>query len=117
MTDKRMEKLVSLLANKTRAGELAWEEAEVPYAFLVSFTHGTARIEVRDSRTFQGNQEFILKVLNSNGVEVERVSDETLEINEAYSMMRSIYEGARRKAMNVDVALDSMIEDLESGFF
>ncbi|WP_202843108.1 hypothetical protein [Luteimonas saliphila] len=117
MTDKRLEKLVLLLAEKTDAGELPWEESEVSNAFHVSFTHGTARIEVRDSRQFAGDQEFILKIINSSGAEVERISDESSDVEGAYALMKKTYEGARRKAMQVDIAIDSMIDDLESGIF
>lgn len=117
MSDQRLLKLVSLLAQRTQANELLWEESEIPNAFSVSFTNGTARVEVRDSRAHRGDQEYVLKVLNSNGDEVERLSDESLDLDNSYAVMKGIYEGARRKAMGVDVAIDSMIDDLESGFF
>lgn len=117
MNNPKLEKLVRTLAEKTRLGELAWDESERSGVFQLPFSNSTVRIFTRESRAHRGDVEYVVAILNSLGAEVEEISDETLGVEWAFSIMKDLYEAARRKAMGVDVAIDSILDDLESGFY
>lgn len=117
MSGQKIVALAKTLAERTARGELDWEESERPGVFQLSFSNSSVRIYHRESRQQRGSREFVLSIHNSVGVEVEEVGDESLPVDDAFPMMRQMYEEARRKAMGVDTAIDSILEDLESGLF
>ncbi|NYZ61802.1 hypothetical protein [Luteimonas deserti] len=117
MSGQKLVALTRMLAERTERGELKWEESERPGVFQVSFSNSSVRILHRDSRLQRGSTEYVISIINSLGVEVDEIGDESMPTEGAYSLMKQMYEQARRKAMGVDTAIDSIIEDLESGIF
>lgn len=117
MSNPKLVKLVQLLADKTDRDELAWDESEKNGVFQLPFSNSTVRISARESRNHRGDTEYVIVILNAQGSEVEEVSDETLPLEGSFVIMKDLYEKARRKAMGVDRAIDSILDDLDSGIY
>ena len=83
-------------------------DSDVEGVFEVSFSDFSVRI-------FFKGQDYIVTIVNAFGDVVDTVKDP--DLNEFFSdpmkMMREIHEHARRKAMGIDAAIDSILEDLD----
>jgi hypothetical protein len=109
----RNAKLIDLLAAKQRQGKLAWEETERPKTFQVAFSQSAVRISERAGE--DDTDDIWISVFDEQGRLLEEFSDVDLknEVQSVYSKMYELYEAARRAALGVDKALDSLIDELD----
>ena len=108
----RQAKLVDLLDKKQREGKLSWETTEKVKIFQTAFTDYSVRITER--RNENGADDIFISVFNEEGDLLEEFSDLSVgsELPRAYETMSRLYESARREALGVDKALDSLLDEL-----
>lgn len=118
MSDEKITRLVYKLAANTSNGSLGWEETEREGVFQVSFSNSTVRIHCRESRQNRGEDEYVISIHNGIGIQVEEISDESVRgVENSFALFKNMYELARRKAIGLDQTIDSLLDDLDSGFF
>ncbi len=110
--------LVRRLFERTNDGELAWEEAKGADGFHVAFPQYAIVIARREARDEWGSasQRYVLSILNAQDRVVEEIGHEDLagSLQNPEKIMESLYEGARRRAMGVEEAFDSILSSLGS---
>lgn len=114
MADQKIYKLIQGLYAKTRNREVKWQKS-IDREFLASFNNYSVGIsEVVNRRT--GMADIHLKIYDSLGDEIENASDTDFDNDpdspEAYTMLEYVYENARRVALGVDTALDTLLMEL-----
>jgi hypothetical protein len=111
----KMVKVIQLLAERTEAGKIQWEETEASGAFQAAFATYSVRLSKRPSRDRDEADDIVLQIVNDDGTVVEEVSDVDMHarMENAYRTMKAIYDVARRTALGVEQALDALIGDLE----
>lgn len=116
------EKIINVAAricSATQAGTISWKGTELDDVFQVSFTNFSARISLRPSRSGIG-EEYILSILNEEGDLLEQLGDEdgrdSDESRYLFTILKDTHETARRQAMGVDQALDSILRELKDDF-
>ena len=117
MVDTKLLKLIQLLYKKALADEVTWETTVQSGVFEASFTAYSITVsEVRNRET--SDTDILLSIFNESGELVERTLDTDFagyrEEPSVYAMMSFIYNNARRTALGVDMALDSLLLELES---
>lgn len=111
MAISKTAQLVARLLYRTEEGEVKWEETETEGVYQVAFPEYSIRVYSRSYSNEDGNGEpyFGLAIFNDHGSLVEEVWDPTLDNEFTYHVLRKLYEGARRKAMGVEQALDNLL--------
>lgn len=114
MSYQKIADIITKVYERTNANLVEWEATEQQNKFQVSFANYSLRISVKENSLDPDDNDYIIYVINSYGEIVEEVSDEDLRqlLPDAFMKMKSIYELARRKAMGVDYALDSILDEL-----
>ena len=113
MSDERLLKLIQRLSDLTAKGRVAWKEAERGEAFLASFSGHSVSISVRKSRLSSDQSEYFIRILDQWGDTVEEVGDEDFQTEQVFTMLKQLFEKARRIARGVDVALDEILRELD----
>jgi hypothetical protein len=108
MADERLLELASLLFEKTKTGEIAWEKTSFDETFQTSFPKYSVRIQkVKGAPT--------LFLFNEDGDLIEELSyvEAFLSLG-SENRLNELFELARRKAMGVDQALDELLRELKT---
>jgi len=112
MPDKKVLLLQKLLV-QTKMGRVKWERTVDDGVFQAGFPGYSIKMrKVFDEETYL----IIINIYNDEGSVVERITDNdvlTLGWSNAISAIAELYETARRQAMGVENALDSLIASLE----
>ncbi|NYZ16328.1 hypothetical protein HL658_27620 [Azospirillum sp. RWY-5-1] len=103
MENERQIEFVSELLVATGRGDLSWKSA-FKNSFFVSFPENS--IEIGRAR-----DDFYLALSDGGGQEIYRWSEYNMN-TDAYSKLTELYDVARRKALGVDAAVDSIISRL-----
>lgn len=118
MSYPKLYTLVQRVSAVTKTGMRLWRETEADEVFQLSFTEYSIRVRKGESRSSQGMPEYFLSILNAVGDVVEEIGDEDGENPDVkaglYQEMKEIFETARRQAMGVDQALDSILNELDA---
>lgn len=116
MADPKIYKLILGLYTKTRSEDVKWARS-IDREFIASFQNysvGVSQSQLPNIRT--GDHNIYLKIYDSGGEEIERTSSDDFDGDShsvsAYTMLAYIYENARRMAMGVDTALDTLLMEL-----
>ena len=110
--------LIQTLVMKTAQGAVVWEATAAKNAYQASFPEYGVRI-VESQRPDYSDPTYLLEVLDGNGKVIERADNtDVLEAVpqagiQARRTMRDLYNTARRHALSVDTALDSLLSELE----
>jgi len=117
MAYSKLLKVVKQLGTRTSEGSVAWEETGKEGVFQASFPNYSVRIS-RSWHDFEESYDYYLRLYNQNGSVIEEVTQAglagpDLSGPEAYQLLEELYEGARRKAMGVDQALDTILDNLD----
>jgi hypothetical protein len=107
--------LVQKLYRRTSDGCVDWEETEIEGIFQAAFPEYTVRLSVQSPDGHApGSEDYMLSIFNTHGLKIEEVSDVDLaeDLVDSYEVMKHLYRAARRKAMGVDQALDSILSTL-----
>jgi hypothetical protein len=111
-TDEKLLKLVQKLLEKTNAGETRWEETVRPDTFQASFPNHVVWISTHQN---SGADDYVISILNEVGVAIESADDNALSKafpqSKVFETMRELYGLARRGALGVDAALDSLLSE------
>lgn len=111
--DKRV-LLAERLRERTLAGAIAWEETADEEVFQAAFSNLTLRIasyfdDVLDESVVE------IEIFNSQGQRIDAFTDVTLKsvgMQAPWSVMFETHQAARRIAMGVENALDSLLNEL-----
>ena len=123
MTENKLIQLVKSIEKRTKEGALIWESTAANNEF--QSTLASVVIRIRRDATGDAGFDFVISLFDSNGAELESLSDRDLKkmlaksayayepgLSDAYELMESVFKNAKRKALGVDAALDQMLSDL-----
>jgi hypothetical protein len=110
MSYPKLIELVKKLQQVTSTTGLNWKTTEAEGVFQASLADYTVRLDMRRSRMADGDEYFV-SIFNWGGELVEELGDEDAE--GMFPVMKELYELARRQALGVDKAIDSILKDLE----
>jgi hypothetical protein len=116
--EEKLWQLVQRLAEKTAQGAVVWEATAAQNTYQTSFPQYSVRIVELDNQDDYRRPQYMLEMLDGNGSVIERVDDADIQkavpqYIEVTETMRNLYRGARRSALSVDSALDSLLLELE----
>jgi hypothetical protein len=118
MLEQKTVTLVRRLFDRTNDGELGWEEAGDSDGFRAALSNYGVLIARRELRDQWGSPLpcYVLRILNQHGRVVEEITAEDFggSLPNPEKVMESLYEGARRRAMGVEEAFESILNSLES---
>jgi len=111
-TEQKLVALLQRLLEQTAEGEISWEETAARDFYQVAFPSYTVQIGEREEES--GTLDFVLRIFNKDNQLMEEAGagDLRSELDNAYNQMRQLYTAARRKAMEVDEALDNILSSL-----
>lgn len=112
-----IEKLVTLVQQiyeKTKSGELKWEETSEEGTFLVAFPNYVVQITMTPE-TESHYATYILRILNERSIIIEEITSASLSEYYSREFFKELYEEARRKALGTEDAIDSLLESLRVG--
>ena len=112
MVEKKLGKLIERLHKKTLAGEIDWDATADPRRFQTALPDYT--IQLTSDPSESASQAFELSVFDEEDRQIESVRPIDLQgvLTSPTGAMRDLYEAARRQALNVDEALDHLLEEL-----
>lgn len=115
MVSQKIMSLAYRVAEMTQEGSLPWKETELEGVFQVSFSSSSVRISTRRSRISNG-VEYVFSIINWEGNVVDEVGDEDPdepnERRDLFEVFKQCYDGARRRALGVDDAIDEILDEL-----
>ncbi len=116
MADKLTE-FVLKLAKRTTEGKVTWERTVLDGVYQAAFPDYTVKLFKRDSRYGEDSAvDVVIQILNSEGELLDEIDDATLsdgrDGGRIYKVMSEMYSLARRRAMGVEAALDSLLDEL-----
>jgi hypothetical protein len=115
---RKYRRLINLLIKRTEAGTANWEPTSRDDMFAVSFPEFSVRVSQQRSNSAI---DVVFEIVNSSGTVIDRFTDteigegfgSSLDQREFYKSAANLYDGARRHALGVDEALDSLIAELD----
>lgn len=114
-TDEKLKQLINRLREKSERGEVGWEsDAGSETQYFASFPGYSVAIERTERQN--GTPIFTFSILDKSGSKLESISIDDAYYNmywdRPYDELSSIFKDARRKAMNVEQALDDILRVL-----
>ena len=103
------EALINRLIEKTDAGELNWETTSRSMQFTLSMASNQLIIE-RISAPSGIRYKFA--ILNEDGSEIDSLTKSTSAADHDLSLLRNLYELARRNANHIDTTIDNLLNEL-----
>ena len=118
MADDKLLVLIQRLSDQTNQGNVKWEKTVDDGVFQASFPGYSIHILTRTSRIPQASDpDYVLEIYNDDGVLIEQADDvdfKDLGLDPPiFTTMEQMYTKARRMAMGVDRALDSLLGSLD----
>lgn len=115
MSDPKIIYLVQKLYRKTDAGRVPWEATDIEGVYQVALPEYILRIwmQSQDGQA-PGSEDYVLGIFNARGSMIEEISDVDLaeDLSDSYEAMKHLYRAARRKALGMDQALDSLLSSM-----
>jgi hypothetical protein len=116
MADKRLEELILRLQKKTAEGKISWERTARTGVFQAAFPNYSVQISRRQNRDDPEAVDYLLRVYDEDGQLIEEAVDtdfsDVQERFSAYTVMADTYSAARKIALGVDKAIDSLLKEL-----
>jgi hypothetical protein len=117
--DSKPIRLVQQLLARSNEGKVRWEKTVDSGEYQAAFPHYSVRTFSRfNSET--DVEDYFLQIYNEEGELVEEISDGEFTIMlgpnatpSGFKIMKDLYEVARRTAMGVEAALDTILAELE----
>jgi hypothetical protein len=119
-SDSKMARLVRGLFEGTQNGKINWARSDEEGVFKSEFSNYKVTIQpgVLDKAAENERKIIAVEVLDKDGDTIDRFHDEDFApeiflpgaLNFAY--MDELYQLARRRAMGIETALDSILQDL-----
>jgi hypothetical protein len=112
----KLHAFIQALAKRTEERKLNWEPTPDEDFYQVSFSEYVVKVWHRPTRmTSATGEDYCLGIYNKDGTLIDTADDVSLGedgFNDAYNFLKRLHDGARRSAMGVDKALDSLISAL-----
>jgi hypothetical protein len=109
MPDAKLAALIRKLSQKTNENSVQWEKTVEPEVFQASFPGYTIQI-TNDAG------DIILRIYNDEGALMEEAKDTEFTRDHIpggpFTVMNGMFTKARRKALGVDQALDTLLSEL-----
>ena len=121
MPDNKLIKMIGLLQRRTDEKKISWEQAVDEDVYQTAFPNYTVQLGYKESSTQFGDIDYFIRILDEDNKIVEEATDVDLHnelVNEGmntYKVMENLYKSARRQAMGVDKAINSILSELENG--
>lgn len=116
----KFEKLIKILNEKTKKGELNWEVTASPNLYQTSFSNSSVQIftkciEPEDSYE-QELTDYIVQILNEDGNLIDEIKSSQYRTADFMMnmMIQELYEEARRSAMKADETIDNILKEIEA---
>jgi ketosteroid isomerase-like protein len=114
----KIERLIRQLLAKSNEGKVKWERTVDTGEFQAAFPGYSVRVHSRPSQ-YSDALDYFLELRDDEGELMEVISDSDLSAEmrnatpNAYAIMKDLFEVARRTAMGVESALDTILSELE----
>jgi hypothetical protein len=108
--DKKLVTVMTKLYAKTKADVVEWEPSEDANLFAVKFADYTISL-VRILPTKDRTEWFNLNIANSDGAVIQEMDSSTARDN-GFADMSDLFYRARRHAVDLDGALDDILQEL-----
>jgi len=116
MADRKQWDFILKLYKRTNASKVDWRRTAEDGVFQASFPNYSVRILSRPSSD-EPQLDYIVQVLDDDGTLVDEMADpdfvELIDPPESFHTMRDLYRMARRVAMGIDKALNSIMASLD----
>lgn len=114
MADSKIATFVETLKNKTINGSYTWDQTSEEGVFMLSFSNYSVQISQESNPHEYDSIDIVLRILDSEGAIVEEIRDYQLKDNfvSPYIYMEEMYSVARRQAMGVEKAIDSILYEM-----
>lgn len=120
MADSKLNQLLLRLHARTQQGKVPWEQSVDEGEFHASFREysiSISRQPTRHPETDPDTEDIVLQVFNQKGDLIEEVDDtdfkkEDLDGVWPFKLLGDIHAMARRTAMGVDIAINSLLDNL-----
>lgn len=110
----KLHEFIRALASRTEERKLNWEQTAEDDVYQVSFAEYVIKVFHKHTRAANGDN-YCLAILNKDGTVVDTTDDDSLReegFDDAYIFLKKLHDAARRAAMGVDKALDSLLSTL-----
>jgi len=115
-TEEKTLQLVQRLHAKTKSGEVPWERTSRPGTFQAAFPNHIVKLSAFQNLDTPDALDYVISVFDESGTILENASDVDLQKVspgvKVFQLMEELYEAARRQALDVDSALDSLLSEL-----
>ena len=118
MADPKLLTLLERLHRRTREGRVDWEETREEGVFQAHFGGLALTISSREDPEWPDSPDYVIRILNDEGRLVEEFTNNDLrplvkdeEVN-PYKLLDETFTSARRSAMGVERALNTLLEEL-----
>jgi len=108
--------LLARIIDATQNGTIDWQKDSSRNSFVASFSTYSVRIRSEPDPN-SPEDDYNLAIIDGFGDVVEEFDHSPLVdngIRDAYSQLKKLHEMARRRAMGVETALDSLIKEISS---
>jgi hypothetical protein len=120
MTENKLFELAEKLNEQTRTGKITWETTASSNSFQTAFPQYTVRIARYSSDDEDRAPDYALIINDESGKTLESVTDVSLQAavkpalpgGKAFLVMQELYNNARRGALGVDAAIESLLKSL-----
>lgn len=114
MSTEKIVSLVTKLYNQTSGNKLKWVETAVKSEFQASFPNYSVHVKYETDPDNSRNY-YYLVILNEEGDIIDVVGDYDIEEFTGVSsdILRRLFEEARRSALGVNAAVDSILSALD----
>jgi hypothetical protein len=121
MTENKIVTLVSKLETNTISNALIWEATAETQEFQTTLANFVVRICEQFDPEDPVHPDYIIKIIDSEGnvmesttnVDLAKMEHKTFGQRHPYEVMQSIFKMAKRQALGVDKAIDSILSELE----
>lgn len=120
----RLAKLAQLLASRTKAGTVPWEETDDAFLFLTITEAGTS-IAIRQlPGPRPGSEQYVIRVRGASGALIEELAShdpvraglgEPPQYPEVRAMLAELWVVARNTALRVDEVIDTLLAEFGEG--
>jgi len=118
MADRKLLTLVERLHRRTQERKVQWGETPKDGVFQAEFGGIIVTLQLRPDPQYPEEPDYIVRILNDEGRLVEQFTNNDLSSlaenaeRHPYRLMSELYDDARRLAMGVDRALDTLLNEL-----
>jgi hypothetical protein len=115
--DERIEAVVSALISGTANGKVSWSATSREDAYI--YTGANSGVIIRQYWDDDGDRATALDLLDGEGRDVEtfygdwETGGAVARPGPFHKRLRSLYDSARRNALNIDGVIDALLTDLD----